>query len=282
MVELSQRRAQVVRRLRTRKSREREARVLVEGVRACTEALDTSAAVEFAMVSPRLDASAEGRFLRERLGPFDVHSVTDDELEQLSDTDRPQGVLVVCGEPPGRLADLRTTGGLLVLDALQDPGNVGTLVRSAVAFGLAGVVCLDGTVDPWSPKVVRASAGTIFRIPVVGVGLDAAVRWLAGVDVTLLVASAGGTPVDRWLRGARRDLAGPEDRAFVLALGNEGAGVRAKLADAADATIAIEMRGPAESLNVAIAGSILMHELAGDRSATSGRETELGTNGEST
>jgi TrmH family RNA methyltransferase len=265
-----------------RKSREREARVLVEGVRACTEALDASAAVEFAVVSPRLDATAEGRALRERLVPFDVHSVTDDELEQLSDTERPQGVLVVCGEPPNGLADLRTTGGLLVLDALQDPGNVGTLVRSAVAFGLTGVVCLDGTVDPWSPKVVRASAGTIFRIPVVGAGLDAALRWLAGVDVTLLVASAGGTPVDRWLRGARRNLAGPRDRAFVLAVGNEGAGVRAKLADAADATIAIEMRGPAESLNVAIAGSILLHELAGDRSATPERETALGPNGEST
>lgn len=278
MTELSQRRAGLVQRLRSRKTREREGRVLVEGVRAATEALDAGASVEFAVVSARLESSSAGRALFERLGggeSGEILSVSDSELEALSDTEHPQGVLLVCGEPgatldgltghgaheggrPGSGAALDSTEPrVLVLDAVQDPGNVGTLVRSAVAFGLDGVICLDGTVDPWSAKAVRASAGTVFRVPVVTVHAEEAVDWMRGGGMAIVVAAADGLSADAW----RARLEGGNASGLALVVGNEGAGVRSELREAADATIAVEMRGPAESLNVGIAGSILMHEL---------------------
>lgn len=255
MTGLSQRRARLVQRLRTRKTRQRERRVLVEGVRAAGEALDAGAAVDFAVISPRLGSTDEGRALRGRLeSQTEVLGASDEELDALGDTEHPQGVLLVCVEPSVGLAGLPGRGGVLVLDAVQDPGNVGTLVRSAVAFGMECVVALDGTVDPWIAKAVRASAGMVFRLPVVSAPAQDALGWMRGRELAILVAAGDGVPVGSW-RGAR------SPRPFALVLGNEGAGVRPELREAADATIAVEMRGPAESLNVGIAGSILMHEL---------------------
>lgn len=295
MMELSQRRARLVQRLRTRKTRTRERLVLVEGVRAAREALDAGAVVTFAVVAPRLDMSEAGRALRARLEErsgdggaagsstrVPVVTTTDAELERLSDTEHPQGVLLVCAEPEAALAGLAAGGGVLVLDAVQDPGNVGTLVRSAVAFGLGAVLCLDGTVDPWSPKVVRASAGTAFRTLIVSVRADDAIAWMQDRGCTILVASAEGVAVEEALREAAPVLAVEgevvaveaevegvaveaegvaTESGFALILGNEGGGVREELREVAHATIAVQMHGGAESLNVGTAGSILMHEL---------------------
>ena len=158
-------------------------------------------------------------------------------------------MLAVVEEPLWSVRDVTSRARVLVLDAIQDPGNVGTLIRSAVAFGIEGALCLDGTADPWGAKAVRASAGCVFRIPVATADTAEAVGSLREVGTPILVASADG-------EGAAGRRA-----SFALALGNEGGGVRRALKAAADATIAVRMRGPAESLNVGIAGSILMHEL---------------------
>jgi len=251
-VALSQRRAGIVGRLKARRTRRREGLVLVEGVRAVREALDAGAAVAFAIVSPRLLRSAEGRSLREALDRGQVVDVPDEELVRLADTESPQGVLVVVHEPGGGGSDFGGTR-LLVLDAVQDPGNVGTLVRGAVAFGLDGVVCLDGTVDPWAAKAVRAAAGTTFRIPISTVPAPQLVARLEEGGIPLFAAAADGANVE-----GRRGVA-----RFALAVGNEGAGVRAALLEAAVDVLAVPMRGPVESLNVGVAGSILMHVLMG-------------------
>jgi TrmH family RNA methyltransferase len=248
-MELSQRRERLLGRLRQRKSRVKERRVLVEGVRAVAEALNAEAALAFAVLSPRLSSSVLGADLEERLASADVVTVSDEELEDLADTDRPQGVLAVFEEPGHRLSELPSRGRVLLLDAVQDPGNVGTLVRSAVAFGLDAVLCLDGTVDPWSTKAVRGSAGMVFRLPVIGCGHGEALAVLEEKEIPIRVASGEGAPV----------VAGAE--AFGLVLGNEGAGVREEIRAAARAVVGIPMKGPAESLNVGIAGSILMHAL---------------------
>ena len=247
---LSQRRSRLIARLRARRSREREGQVLVEGVRAVREALDCGVAVAFAVVSPKLLVTADGAALARRLAGHDVEEVSDDDLAALADTVNPQGVLLVCRQPSRSLRHLRA-GRLLVLDAVQDPGNVGTLVRAAVAFGLDGIVCLDGTVDPWSAKVVRASAGTVFRSPPASARAEDVSPWLAELHVPLLVADAGGEDVEG-RRGAE---------AFALVIGNEGEGVRAFLRASADAIVAVPMSGPVESLNAGVAGSILMHTL---------------------
>jgi TrmH family RNA methyltransferase len=254
---LSQRRRQLVGRLRNRKGRERERQVLVEGVRAVGEALAGGAEFAFACISPRLDDLGGGPALVEALhgAGVEVISLVDDELASLSDTDRPQGVLAVCREPGRDLPALEEDGRYLVLDAIQDPGNVGTLIRAAVAFDLDAVLALDGTADPWSPKAVRASAGLTFRLPVHSLAASRAVELLLEAGVELLAAAAEGTDV--------RELS--PAGGWALAVGNEGAGVREALRGACRHTVAIRMPGPAESLNAGIAGAILLHALSGGR-----------------
>jgi len=248
---LSQRREKLIARLRVPRTRGREGAVLVEGVRAVSEALDAGVDVSFVAVSPRLGASQAGAALGERLGTHEVVEVANAELESLSDTEAAQGVVLVCSEPGAGLEALVPGGRYLVLDGVQDPGNAGTLVRAAVAFGLDAVVCLDGTVDPWTPKSVRASAGMVFRLPVVRAPAAEALARLRETSVPLYVADTKGQDVD----------ALPHLESFALAVGNEGQGVRSLLADAAAGKLAVRMPGGAESLNVAMAGAILLHAM---------------------
>lgn len=250
---LSQRRAHLVGRLRHRKTREREGLVLVEGIRAVGEALRAGADPQFAVVSPRLETLAWGTDLLATLRGRveDVERVGEAELESLADTERPQGILVVFRQPELEVAPLEVEGRYIVLDAVQDPGNVGTLVRAATAFDLDGVVALDGTADPWGPKAVRASAGMVFRTPVRQAPTDEAVELLGRAGVPLLVADASGTDVGTL----------PLQESWALAVGNEGAGVREALRVASSRAVRIPMPGPAESLNAGVAGAILMYAL---------------------
>jgi len=194
---LSRRQEALIRRLGTRR-RGKEGLFLAEGVRVVEEALAAGLPVELAILSPRLTETPRGRAVAERMwsGAFTTAEVEDRELGELSDTHTSQGVLLVVREPPPPPG---LPGGgaprLLVLDALQDPGNVGTLLRAARAFGLDGAVLLDGTADPWSPKVVRAAAGALFRLPILRCGAGRAVALLEEGGVRLLVADAGGEDV---------------------------------------------------------------------------------------
>ena len=145
---------------------------------------------------------------------------------------------------------------ILVLAGLQDPGNVGTLIRSAEAFGASGVVLLPGTVNRWNAKAVRASAGSVFRLPAVSLRVEEMMAMLRERGVRLLAATADG------------DVALDEtglDGPVALVIGNEGAGVPEELLAAADARVAIACPGPVESLNAAIAGSVLLYEAARQR-----------------
>ena len=233
--------------------------MLVEGVRAVTEALDAGANGRFAVTSPRLGHTSGGSALATRLAAADleVHAVDDAELRELADTEHAQGVLLVCSEPRSSLDLVEAGVRLLVLDGVQDPGNTGTLVRASVAFGLDAVIALEGTADPWAPKTVRASAGMAFRIPVIQARLLDAVAVLQRAGVPLCVAAAVGEAVGGDLRRG----------GFALIVGNEGAGVRDELRDAATSTVSIPMPGPAESLNVGMAGSLLLYELTKESGA---------------
>lgn len=224
--------------------------MLVEGVRAAGEALDAGVEVVFAVASPRLSGGEAGRKLAERLASHELAEVDDRELARLSDTEQHQGALLVCREPAADLGAVEAGGRWLVLDRVQDPGNAGTLVRAAVAFALDGVLCLQGTVDPWSTKTVRASAGGVFRLPVIRAEAEEAATRLADVGIPLLVADTGG-----------EEVGGAEQGAFALVVGNEGGGVRPELIERAARSVGVRMRGPAESLNVAMAAAILLHDL---------------------
>jgi TrmH family RNA methyltransferase len=149
---------------------------------------------------------------------------------------------------------------ILVAAGLQDPGNLGTLVRSAEAFGASGVLTTPGTVSAWNQKALRASAGSIFRVPVVGVGLDE-LNMLKRGGVRLLAAVAEGD--GETVEAHAVDFAG----ACAVMIGNEGAGLSEELLALADVRVTIPCPGRVESLNAAIAGSLLLYEASRQRTA---------------
>lgn len=229
--------------------------MLVEGVRAIGGALTAGVDVKFALISERLEATPTGTALASTLRSMDVDvtEVTMAELDDLADTEHPQGALLICREPRAELSGLVGTGEgrYLVLDGVQDPGNAGTLARTAAALSIDGLVFLDGSVDPWSPKTVRASAGSLFQVGTVRASAVDAIAAFAGANVPLWVAEADGQNVEE----------AEATDSFALVLGNEGAGPRVALRDASTHSVAVPMSGSVNSLNVAVAGSILLYEL---------------------
>jgi TrmH family RNA methyltransferase len=219
-----------------------------------------------------MEASAELRYLVVEAGAEEritelhpmsavpVFAVAPPVFKTLAATQSPQGVLGVAKVPESRLGVIserleRTPGRVLILDGIQDPGNVGTLLRSAVAMGAIGAIALDGTADPWSPKAIRAAAGESFKIPVVQAPWAEIARWCGEVGLEIWVASAEGRDV--------RSLTMPSahGRPLGLVLGNEGQGPRAEVREAATVLVSIPLLSGVESLNVAQAGTLLLWAL---------------------
>jgi TrmH family RNA methyltransferase len=244
------------RRLRRRPSRDREGAFLVEGVIGVAGALSLGADVSAVFVaedSAHVDEMA--RLAAERRVPF--FRASRRVIEALSDAATPQGVVAVAAAPGTKLEDLpRGISLVLVLADVRDPGNAGTLLRSALAAGAGAVVFCSGAVDPLNPKTVRASAGSLFHIPVVrGSTMEEATSVLKERGLRLVGADTSGTPA------YETDLRAP----VALVLGNEAWGLDPRHAGALDDWVSIPMPGPAESLNVGIAGSILLFEAARQR-----------------
>lgn len=251
---LSDQKRRLIGRLSTRKTRERERLVLIEGVRAVGEALDAGVKVRFAIQSPDLHQTDGGSTLAERLraAGMAVEDLPERELAEVAHTRSSQGVLLVCEEPSATLDGLGVSLSArhLLLDAVQDPGNVGTMIRAARAFALTGVVVLDGSADPWGPKAVRSSAGSCFHIPVVTAPWREVEGWVVSADVSLLAGDPSGD-----------DVSGVRPRGpWGLVIGSEGAGVRPEILESAD-RVAVPMDGGADSLNAAMAGAILLYAL---------------------
>ena len=181
-------------------------------------------------------------------------------------TETPQPIAALV-EPPDwswpHILDARRKGAalILVLAGIQDPGNLGTILRSAEAFGADGVVSLPGTVSAWNPKAVRASAGSVFRIPLLAVSERECLEELHEAGVKILATTVHAAQPAELV-----DMAGP----VALIIGNEGNGVADDLAAKADARITIPCPGPVESLNAAVAASVLLYEAARQRAASSG------------
>jgi RNA methyltransferase, TrmH family len=251
---LSKREEKLVRALRRRKDREASGRFLAEGIRSVEDLLTSELSVQLAVTASPVEDTPRGRELvraiRERGIPH--RRMEPAELSELAGTEAPQGVLAVGVVPAWSLDEVLATPGrrvVLVLDAVQDPGNLGTLARTAEALGAAGVLVLPGSVDPWNAKAVRAAMGATFRIPVIPVGRDEALDALRRHGYRVLASAVDGAPLGRC----------PERAALVV--GNEGAGVSVPTRREADAVVGIPLRGRAESLNVAAAAAILLHEL---------------------
>lgn len=197
-------------------------------------------------------------------GRIEVVEVDREVLRSAVDTLSPQGIAALVRVPEWSVQDVcRPAAAPLVLVAAgtQDPGNIGTLVRSAEAFGAACVLATPGTVSAWNPKAVRASAGSVFRLPVIRVSAaDLVELRRQGLRLMAAVAaeSRNGPPPTR---AAEADFTG----ACALMIGNEGAGLSDDWLSLADVRVTIPMPGPVESLNAAIAGSLLLYEAARQR-----------------
>jgi TrmH family RNA methyltransferase len=180
------------------------------------------------------------------------------------ETESPQGIAALVEPPSFSFAEAVSAPNPLVVltAALQDPGNFGTLIRSVEAFGASGVIALPGTVSAWNHKALRASAGSAFRVPVIAEKSSAAFAALAERNIPVYAAVPASADSDA-IPCTQANLTGPA--AFLI--GNEGSGLSSDLIDRATARIAIPMPGPVESLNAAVAASILLYEAARQRAA---------------
>jgi len=239
--------------------------VAVEGENLLFEAVRSGVAVERVFL-------AEDRAAPKWLpAGVEVIEVEREVLRSAVDTLSPQGIAALVRTPEWSLADIcRPADSPLVLIAagLQDPGNLGTLVRSAEAFGAACVLVTAGTVGIWNPKALRASAGSAFRVPVARVSAeDLTALQRKGLRLFAAVAEdsrSGPRPTP----AAQADLTG----ACAFLIGNEGAGLDDEWLRLADEGITIPMPGPVESLNAAIAGSLLLYEAARQRARPPAKE----------
>jgi TrmH family RNA methyltransferase len=185
----------------------------------------------------------------------EVVSLAGEVFASAVDTQRPQGIAALVETPVWTLEAVRTSNPLLLVAVgLQDPGNLGTLIRSAEAFGATAVLTTPGTVSEWNQKSMRASAGSVFRVPVVEVTEVAIAAMKAqGVRMYAAVAGSDGSNV-------RSALLAAFTGACALMIGNEGAGLGPEWLALADERITIPMPGRVESLNAAVAGSLLLFE----------------------
>lgn len=244
----------LVRDLRLRPGRERRGLALAEGVRLVEEALAAGLPIRHVLASPALEATPRGRALKTALtaAGHTIVELEEREFDGLAATGHPQGVLTVIEPPVWALEDVRPAPGspVLVLDGVQDPGNVGTMVRTAFALGAAGVLALPGTAEIANPKTLRAAMGSSFRLPCVPVEEAAFRSWAESAGVRVMIAAIGGTAPE----GAR-------GTPLAVVVGNEGAGTRPSLDAWAHGRIGISLRPGAESLNVAIAAGIILYEV---------------------
>jgi TrmH family RNA methyltransferase len=234
--------------LKKRPFRESAGRFLVEGAQAVGEALDDPVWLETLFVRDDLDPLA----VRAREAGVEVHAVSDDLMARLTSTVTPQGLVGVAPFLHTALEALPSDGCVPILHEVRDPGNAGTVLRSADASGARAIVFTSSSVDVYNPKTVRASAGSLFHLPVVrGVSTTEAVAATRERGFRVLAMAADGAE-DLYTC----DLSGPV--AFLF--GNEAHGLPSEVADLADATVRVPLAGRAESLNLAAAASVCLFE----------------------
>jgi TrmH family RNA methyltransferase len=196
-------------------------------------------------------------------------------LDAMLTTEAPQPIAALIEPPDWTWADLfghvSASPLVLILAGLQDPGNLGAILRSAEAFGATGVISLPGTVSVWNPKAVRASAGSVFRVPLISTTERECFGQLRRAGIKLFATTAHSPERGTAQPANLAELAGPT----ALIIGNEGNGIPDALAAMADARITIPCPGPVESLNAAVAASVLLYEASRQRAIIAAGPSEL-------
>jgi RNA methyltransferase, TrmH family len=246
--------------IRRRKNRTGDARFIIEGEHLVEMALRAGIFFHEIFFTELFCNKEKGRKILEQVSLKEVkaYEITDHVLRRISDTETPQGIIAVV--LPGKISieDLKFPENALIVlaDGIREPGNLGALIRTADAAGVHAVVILPGTCDLFNQKTIRATAGSLFNIPIVHSDIDKLLDWLRRREISLAITEAcGGTPV----------FAADLDKAVAFAFGNEARGIREELKAAADISLRIPIYGKAESLNVAAAAAVLLYEAARQR-----------------
>ena len=243
-----------VRSLYRRRVRYRERHFVIEGIRLVDEALRAGIVPALVFYGEGANVTPGGRELLAKIqnGGAPAFAVSETVMKALADTVSPQDVLAVV--PFGELAPPSSPSLGLVVDGLRDPGNLGAILRSANAAGVEQVILAPKTVDPYNPKVVRGAMGAHFRLPIVALSWPEIAEILTDVQVLLADVRAEQSyyEVD-WMRPS------------ALIIGGEAFGASREARELAVATVAIPMQGRAESLNAAVAASVILFEAARQR-----------------
>lgn len=242
--------------LRQKKARAETSSFLVEGIHHVGEVIAAGWDVESVLYAPELLASEFARELIARL-PVKPQPVSAQVMESLADKENPQGIIAIVRQKTRRLADLKATWKstrhikCAALVSPQDPGNVGTILRTLDAVGADAMLLLDGGVELYHPTVIRSSMGTLFWKPVIQAGFDEFITWARSGNYQLIGTSAHG---DVEYQTFMPDLP------WILVLGNEQKGLSAAQIDACDVTVSLPMKGRVSSLNLAVAAGVLLYQ----------------------
>lgn len=248
-------------RLGRRRHREEEEKFIIEGPRLVAEALSAAWPLDAVYYVPEFRESGRGEetFAAARKRGLITYELPPGVLKRVTATEEPQGVLAVARMQKTGLGDLLRIYPPLVIitDGVQDPGNLGTIIRTAHAAGASGALLLSGTVDLYNPKTIRATAGALFRLPVCqDVDCKEALDFIRQADLKLVVSDTRGeVPL------YKADLTGPA----AIVIGGEGAGISTPVGEAASLRVFIPMPGGSESLNAAVAAALLLYEAARQR-----------------
>lgn len=247
-------------RLKTQKGRKTQGRFLIEGMRLCEEMANSNWEAESVLLTSSFQNSSSGKKLLQKFERRNVKTIPikGEVVKKLSDTVTPQGIIAVAKIKEFSLNELWSEGSniILALHAIRDPGNVGTLIRTADAFGIDGVILSSDSVELYNPKVVRSTMGSIFHLPIFDeVDLEKIIPQLKKSNFKIYGTDAKeGKDLDKL------DYSGPAEKICLL-IGNEAEGLNKSLLDLSDEIIRVPIFGRAESLNASVAGGILLYEI---------------------
>ncbi|WP_312641982.1 RNA methyltransferase [Hydrogenoanaerobacterium sp.] len=247
---------QVIRLMKSKKERTQSGFFVAEGIKLCMEAVAGGIVIdELYCTAGALEKYSQRLALLCQNAKI-CYEITADIADKLADTSTPQGVYAVCRLPENTLTEGNlTTGRYLALESLQDPGNIGTILRTADAFGIDGVILTADCPDIFSPKVLRSTMGSVFRVPV------CITTNLAGLleNLNKTHSTYAATLSERAVSIRTCNLT----QAAVAVIGNEGNGLSQDVIDRCTHNMIIDMHGGAESLNAAVAAAVVMWEMSG-------------------
>lgn len=250
-----------IKQLETKKYRDKYNAFLIEGVNLIEEALKNEAHINSVVIN---DSFLGNTFYTELMGllterNIPVSQIPDTLFNYIAETENPQGIMAIVEKPTYNYEDIlkRQGANVLVLDRIQDPGNMGTIIRSADASGMDCVISVKGSVDFYLSKVVRSAAGSMFRVPVFQMSSIEAIILMLKENNKKLITSSPYASIYHY------DISLVEDIALII--GNEANGVCETFINHSDYTIKIPMLRETESLNASIAASIIMYEMVRQR-----------------